>query len=291
MFAVKLESKVRINGCPERGLEALDWRRAHGLADRHDDVVHVAGEWDDESLFRALAEAGYTPERYTDGSAKIVLSGIGASGWPPAGDTRHGSAYGWYAAVPVDVVRSFVASPDPDSALDLLLAIAAASRARDEERKRADAERAAEDAASRERFARQDADRTAAKLAAEEAEAVERNSWIAEHGSPRLRRLAAESIECGAVYRDERLAAERPGWEWEDAIPDGLAEREAPRNAPEAALDLLDRARETAPDATLGFVADADHGRGYVASATFLGRAIVLGRDQLVVEPESDEEE
>ena len=66
----------------------------------------------------------------------------------------------------------------------------------------------------------------------------EKREWIEEHGSRRLRRCLAEGIECQAIYRDERIALELPGWEY-GAV---LGAQEA-RNPPEEALDLLDAAR------------------------------------------------
>lgn len=122
----------------------------------------------------------------------------------------------------------------------------------------------------------------AALRAIVERSAPGRAAWINQRGSRRLKRLLAEGIEHEAVYRDERLAMERPGWEWE---PDEIA-LHSPRNPPEEALDLLDRARTTAPDAVLmHYVAEADGNddemdqpsreRGYVAAANFLSRTIV----------------
>ncbi len=133
----------------------------------------------------------------------------------------------------------------------------------------------------------------AAKTAAEKAEAekaakaalarADMEAWIAAHGSERLRRCVAEGIECAAAYRDERLALERPGWEWDT---DG--EDLEPRNPPEAAFAVLDEARETAPEARLSHLVIADETdddgdvvsegwRGYVALAGFLGRGIRYG--------------
>src|SRR5690625_2192650 len=131
----------------------------------------------------------------------------------------------------------------------------------------------------------------------EREEAAEREEWGREHGSPRLRRLLEEEIEHGAVYFDERFAAERPGWSENAAIP-----TREPRNAPEEALGLLDEARKTAPDAKLVYwVAylpceycdededdcrcEIDEVRGYTAEATFLGRKIVYQVDEDGVPP------
>ena len=43
---------------------------------------------------------------------------------------------------------------------------------------------------------------------------AEREAWIAEHGSDRLRALAQEDIPLAGEYRRERLATDRPGWEF-----------------------------------------------------------------------------
>lgn len=107
----------------------------------------------------------------------------------------------------------------------------------------------------------------------------ERKAWIELHGSPRLRRLIKEHIEHTAVYRDERLKLERPGWRWRR--PD--EECGEPRNPPEEAFILLDEARKTVPDAKLVFVkgscrptpGDEIEARFYAAQASFLDRKIL----------------
>lgn len=127
-----------------------------------------------------------------------------------------------------------------------------------------------------------------ARAAAQDAE---RLRWIAEHGSTRLKRLVAESIEHQAVYRDERLALERPGWRWDVKVP---GEGDDPRNAPEEAISLLDEARTLDPEARLTYwtvpACENEHWedddecpgyhegwRGYACTAVFLGRKIVFG--------------
>jgi hypothetical protein len=81
-------------------------------------------------------------------------------------------------------------------------------------------------------------------VGARDAEA-ERLQWISEHGSQRLRRCVSEGIECGAIYRDERLAAELTGYRWDDI---DLPDWDEPRNPPERAFALLDAARASAGD-------------------------------------------
>jgi len=170
-----------------------------------------------------------------------------------------------------------------------------------ERRAAAEAARAAAEAARAAEYAKRDAEkaeRERAKAAAVAAYRAEMAAWIAAHGSKRLRRCLAEDIACGTVYRDERLAAERPGWQWsaaeavedEDAPIDDLP----PRNPPDAAFAILDEARATAPDATLRYWVgpadeevddsdeDAETGDGrdreYVAVARFMDREIVFGK-------------
>jgi hypothetical protein len=119
------------------------------------------------------------------------------------------------------------------------------------------------------------------------AEDAVRAAWIEAYGSTRLKRLLKEKIEHAAVYRDERLALERPGWAWQLKAED----TDAPRNPPEAALDLLDEARAQVPDAKLVYVrsyrkatedewdeADGDGEiaeRCYKAQSTFMGHSIL----------------
>lgn len=148
------------------------------------------------------------------------------------------------------------------------------------------------------RKAREEAERRAAEAAEKAARAAEharyeadRAAWIAAHGSRRLQRMAAEGIECDRVYRDERLAAERPGWVYYQQA-DG--ETKEPRNPTEAAFDLLDEARKVQPGAALAYYVieweDEDDDNdddddeeskyrwtGYVAVAKFLGVTIVYG--------------
>jgi hypothetical protein len=117
-------------------------------------------------------------------------------------------------------------------------------------------------------------------------------AWIEEHGSPRLRRLVKEGFEYGAVYRDERLALERPGWAWEN---DPNLSYDPPRNPPQEALDLLDRARESDPECYLRYyklsVEDGYrdyHQYGYLVLGEYMGKTVVYHE---MLETRSDEDE
>ncbi len=67
----------------------------------------------------------------------------------------------------------------------------------------------------------------------------QRKAWIAEHGSARLRACVAEGFEHNAIYFDERLAMDRPGW----CVKPLRLDLSASRNPSSAALDLLTEAR------------------------------------------------
>lgn len=153
---------------------------------------------------------------------------------------------------------------------------------------------------------RAEAERAERKAEEQRRAEAERADWIGQHGSERLRRLAREGIELRAVYRDERLAHECPGWRWGEAV---LGSGDEPRNAPEEALVFLDEARAALPEglrdqAQLRYwVVEAcddecplsaehdydevdedgscpglhDGWRGYAVTAPYLGRVIVYG--------------
>ena len=137
------------------------------------------------------------------------------------------------------------------------------------------------DSAERLRSYEAEVAKTAAKKAALK---EEMKIWITDFGSNRLQRCMAEGIECQKIYDDERLAAERPGWEWDTCGEDHKA-----IDPPDKAFALLDEARKTAPNATLGYMtlqlsADDDDETepdlwcGYVAKASFSEHTIVYGR-------------
>lgn len=143
-----------------------------------------------------------------------------------------------------------------------------------------------------------EAEQKAEREIAEKARA-ETGAWIQQHGSPRLRRLFADALGHEGVYKEERLALERPGWAFaaSRAIP-GMTQR-APYQPSDAEISLLDEARLTAPDAQLRRVivyrkatsaeltdsdveidgdGDVETARGHAISAEFLGGLIWLLR-------------
>lgn len=149
------------------------------------------------------------------------------------------------------------------------------------ERAQAAAERelasAAADRADKERSSR-----VAQEKAAFESDKL---AWVAEFGSTRLKRAVKEEIECDAIYRDERIAAERGEWCWYSTST-GMSS--TPRNPTEQAFELLDAARKFDAQAKLTYHVvkesyDEDTGetiegwRGYTCAAEFLGATIVYG--------------
>jgi hypothetical protein len=105
--------------------------------------------------------------------------------------------------------------------------------------------------------------------------------WCEANGSARLKRIAAEGFleSSMAVYRDERLVFERPGWGW---IP--TAQEVSLRNpvAPgEDEFALLDAAREVSPEAKLHYATLGKGSGCFVAVDSFLGRQIWFPGDAL----------
>ena len=117
---------------------------------------------------------------------------------------------------------------------------------------------------------------TAAEERANTADAV---AWIKQHGSERLRRIADENLLATsmAVYRDERLAHDRPGWAW---MPSKVILRD-PVAPGEEEFVLLDAARESAPDALLRYATVGKGSGRFVAVATLVGRDIWYPGDAL----------
>lgn len=144
----------------------------------------------------------------------------------------------------------------------------------------------AANAAAKAACERELAERAAAIKADEERGEKEISEWIEQHGSRRLKLSHKEGIECGGVYRAERLAHDLPGWSYTKTTPGAYDE---PRNPPEEAFDVLEQARKQLPAATLqrwtikesDVCQDSDEDgvnwRGYVAIGEFLGREVVCG--------------
>ena len=128
-----------------------------------------------------------------------------------------------------------------------------------------------------------------AKKKADEEFKQEALTWVAAHGSKRLKRIIEEGFEFTAVYRDERLAMEKPNWkfskQWgKDMLSNKVDRFEflMPRNPPESALDLLESAREVDPNVELYYVqlyAKANSKLKspgfYALISTFMGEEIV----------------
>jgi len=229
----------------------------------------------DERAAKAEREAAEREERIQRALAGPLDEWIRTDRYGKPGVAQHGPAGSYLRdddmrderiSARVEEVRAFI---EPG--------VAAWQQAQIDERARREAEKAEREA--------EKAEKEAVKVRFAE----ERDDWISDHGSERLRRCLAEGIECTAAYRDERLEVERPGWEWLDDTCYGLDD---PRNPPADAFELLDKARLCVPEAKLRYYVvyhecdeDCDHygedtpeyeETGYVAVADFLGRRIVL---------------
>jgi hypothetical protein len=123
---------------------------------------------------------------------------------------------------------------------------------------------------------------------------AERNEWIQAHGSDRLKMILEEGmIETSmAVYRDEKLAVDRPGWIWDATWHDGAVEHNTIRNPTEDDLFWYRTVKKVYPKcemvyAFLGaepgdyYENDEDEPRVKEAAITdcFLGKDIVLRKN------------
>lgn len=103
MFSVKLTLRTVIAGCPDSGLEALDWRRKHNLPERCDNRYTIEIKSDDypEAHFRQLVDAGFKPRVSAHGDISIQET-PGALGH--SFDPDMNAVYGYCAVIsPEDV--------------------------------------------------------------------------------------------------------------------------------------------------------------------------------------------
>lgn len=123
-----------------------------------------------------------------------------------------------------------------------------------------------------------------AKRQAEIQAEAERDAWVREHGSERLRKALelGELDCCQRAYENERLAAELPGWQWDP--PE--SRWNDPLNPSLQALEMLEKARQDGrlEDVALQFVTLGEDEAERVGLpsdslcvvARFLGRAALI---------------
>lgn len=108
-----------------------------------------------------------------------------------------------------------------------------------------------------------------AKQLAQQAYREQRDAWVMDHGSEHLRACLWEGIPMDRLYKNERMAADRPGWQWCEQVAGSAKE---PRNPPSEAMAKLMEARKVDPACKLVFVPEADD---YGVLGEFLGEKIV----------------
>jgi hypothetical protein len=238
MFKLKIEANVIVNGCPTDPWAAVEWRKAAGIPLRPDNIVEIRISTDqmDEELWRIA-------RKYLNEHADIYLYYMSyrAIEDPIVLDLDTVCTLVKYDTI-YEVTRS--------SAVLLLLGIhAAVTEGRNAEELKKAEEYNRQETARRAEEKRLRAIRDAEEAEKEKAEAEETARWAAEFGSPRLQRLLKEGIECGAVYRDERIALEYPGWRRYQDVSGHTSDA---RNASDVALELLDEARDSGKALTEG---------------------------------------
>jgi len=280
MYKYDIDLIVRPEGCPDCGLEAIDWRERHGLPPAPTSEVHVVLTGEDPVVRQwselLNSEADLILKHKATGISRFDFDrGVpykeAARNAIVPDDDYIARDYG-APSLPVDAIKAGLAGD-----LTHFVSVLAARSARVTKlRKQQEAEREAEQRRRKEAEEAQVKKQIEAEQRAKRALEQERNAWIKQHGSRRLKRMLEEGIKCNGVYRDERLALERPNWCW---LPSDMNLYE-PVNAPEEAFDLLDEARQDDPAAELAYfrIDDEDGGEGYVAVTNFLGNRIVTRR-------------
>lgn len=99
LFFATLHLRIKILGCPESGIPALDWRRAAGLPERLDNEYPVSIEGQvSETDFRRLVSEGYKAFAMDDGSRRLSFVDLDTEF-----DPLRRSSYGHYATIEVSV--------------------------------------------------------------------------------------------------------------------------------------------------------------------------------------------
>lgn len=244
MFRVKFSFVARIKDCPLCGIDAAEWREEHDLppSPTLDPSADI-----DLFLMSDICGQHTVPTSLLRGAPILdadILRPFIVGRQPPEDPTAALNAL-WAALLDEQAPRraAITAELDRIEAAGPLIHMYGRGEWGIPLRPRyAEAARAA----CRAEVARQREEKAAAQAAADEQVRAEMSSWAEEHGSPRLRRLLMEEIECRAVYLTERRHLEYPGWRRHGDIH---GEDRDPRNPSELALALLDEARASCPAA------------------------------------------
>lgn len=260
MFNVNIDLVLKVKGCPESGLGAVDFRSANGLPAKPTSEVRVKRQFTSETLCRQFPQllgsdadivlqcGEHDSNRFNiTQKSSCAVNSDPAKGYMP-------STYDF--AVPAKLLvpladrdtYDFTDEPHVAALLTELLAQTAALKEKYDawqaERRRREAAEQAERQQTRaayEAATKAEAERKAAKKAAQEA-AIE--AWAETHGSDRLKACVQNEWECDAVYKDERLALELPEWQWDGSH---LPKWGDPRNPLQSAIDLFAKAKATLP--------------------------------------------
>lgn len=191
MFKAKFDMHVKIEGCPESGLAALDYRREHGLNERGDNLIRIVLNWSiPEADFRRLVEAGYMSRSDSDGSLEVseYLPGINTRSCQPA------DSYGWRATVTV------LPSSTP---IELLVGAANVAHAKFaaevEAKKQRDIEEAEKNAANKARSAAEYAQKEQEKAEKEQQNRSKLRDFLGAHAS----RNTLERFDAGVLPESE----------------------------------------------------------------------------------------
>ncbi len=282
MFRISIETELIIKDCPESGVAAIDWRRKHGVEPAPTNkFLFVYHDDSDEDFCRAFLAL-------LNKDADLVI---------PAWEIKYRSC-----PIPADLVPPKTG----DEALvvvTLLTEWKAVNEARCKQRDEETTKRQQKEYEEREVWRAIAAKNDDLQREKEREERQKKTkhveelysdalAWMPEHGSERLRRMVEENIEFWTTYLDERLAVERPGWQYVCDLDAETNSYSEPRNPPLEAFALLDEARKADAEAELVYwkVANPDYASsdyyeeedrykwtGYAVVGVFLDEKVVYG--------------
>ena len=264
MFQVNVSMTVKVEGCPESGLAAVDYRKAMSLEIRPTDWVRIEWKFESESVCREFAD-------YLDSNADLIVENH--SNWPAsplsampyALHGKHVHCSGDHE-VPANLIGDYQASLALQTAevryAEVSRDVANILRCIKERVQpilvRLREERAAEQAKREQETKDQEARDAVAKMVQQANEAERRaqeaqkrqeyedtkRTWIMAFGSPHLRRLVEEGFSTDETYANERLAQQFPGWQWGSRVMGcyDVADDSVNEVTPEG-IEILDQGR------------------------------------------------
>jgi len=214
MFKIVIDAAYRIKDCPEQGLDAIDFRRAHNLPDGTTNIVRIKIELEDENLCRQF-------KQYLNANADLLVKDSAGSSQclklhsPPIIAYTEGVRYSYHNTklmeVPAELLSPLCKCQDTSEATqhvhNLLQYL-------DQETNRLWNERTREYEAAEEARKREEEARKQECQRQEQAIAAKTNAlkdWARQNGSEQLRLQIESGLPWKAMAREECFAQQEIG--------------------------------------------------------------------------------